>query len=85
LTAFDPLQKTEQGESSHWLTEDSGPIDSRNMLMEGAPYFRLDAEEAAAIWSKVAQAVNGWRAMAKRLGMRGTDLVDFEPALVDKT
>ncbi|MGB3289655.1 MAG: HipA domain-containing protein [Burkholderiaceae bacterium] len=67
-------------ESKTWLTEDSGPIDSRDVLMEGAPYFRLNAEDAAAIWTEVAQAVNGWRAVAKGLGMRSTDLVDFEPA-----
>lgn len=67
-------------ESKTWLTEDSGPIDSRDMLMEGAPYFRLDAEEAAVIWAAVAQAVDSWRVVAKGLGMRSTDLVDFEPA-----
>ncbi|MBO9355988.1 type II toxin-antitoxin system HipA family toxin [Bordetella petrii] len=67
-------------ESKTWLTEDSGPIDSRHILMEGAPYFRLDAEEATAIWTEVAQAVGSWRLLAKGLGMRGTDLVDFEPA-----
>lgn len=67
-------------ESKTWLTEDSGPIDSRDLLMAGAPYFRLDAAAAAAIWAEVAQAVDGWRVMAKGLGMRGTDLVDFEPA-----
>lgn len=47
-------------ESKTWLTEDSGPIDSRDMLREGAPYFRLGAEEAAAIWAEVAQAVICW-------------------------
>lgn len=67
-------------ESKTWLTEDSGPIDSRDVLMEGAPYFRLDAKEAAAIWTEVAQVVDSWRVVAKGLGMRGTDLVDFEPA-----
>jgi serine/threonine-protein kinase HipA len=67
-------------ESKTWLTEDSGVIDSRNVLMEGAPYFRLDAKEASAIWDEVARAVNGWRPMAKGLGMRDTDLVDFAPA-----
>lgn len=67
-------------ESKTWLTEDSGPIDSRNMLMEGAPYFRLSTEEAVATWAEVAQAVDGWRLVAKGLGMRSTDLIDFESA-----
>ena len=48
--------------------------------MDGARYFRLNIEEAAAIWAEVAQAVDNWRNVAKALGMRGTDLVDFEPA-----
>lgn len=69
-------------ESKTWLTEDSGPIDSRAALMDGARYFRLNIEEAAAIWAEVAQAVDNWRNVAKALGMRGTDLVDFEPAFV---
>lgn len=67
-------------ESKTWVSEDSGPIDSRDMLMEGAPYFRLGPKEAIAIWAEVAQAVDSWRLVAKGLGMRGTDLVDFEPA-----
>lgn len=67
-------------ESKTWLTEDSGPIDSRDTLMAGAPYFRLDAAAATAIWAEVAQAVDGWRVVAEGLGMRGPDLVDFAPA-----
>lgn len=67
-------------ESKTWLTEDSGPIDSRDVLMEGAPYFRLTAEEANAMWAEVARAVDSWRVMAKGLGMQPTDLVDFDRA-----
>ncbi|WP_103035571.1 type II toxin-antitoxin system HipA family toxin [Castellaniella caeni] len=69
-------------ESKTWLTEDSGVIDSQALLMEGAPYFRLDVEQAAATWVEVAQAVNGWRTVARGLGMRGADVLDFEPAFV---
>lgn len=69
-------------ESKTWLTEDSGPIDSRDMLMESAPYFRLDAEVAAAIWTEVARAVDNWRVAGKGLGMHAADLVDFEPAFL---
>lgn len=67
-------------ESKTWLTEDSGPIDNREMLMEGAPYFRLSREEAKAVWEEVVQAVRGWRSLARKLGLRSTDLVDFSPA-----
>ncbi|SIT14320.1 type II toxin-antitoxin system HipA family toxin [Achromobacter sp. MFA1 R4] len=70
-------------ESKTWLTEDSGVIDSRGMLMSAARYFRLDETQAKAIWSEVTQAVEGWRAVARGLGMRGTDLVDFEPAFIE--
>ncbi len=71
-------------ESKTWLTEDTGVIDSRDMLMAAAPYFRLDAVQAGAIWSEVAQSVAGWRAVARGLGMRGTDLQDFEPAFAQE-
>lgn len=53
--------------------------------MAVASYFRLDAAQAQAIWSEVAQSVAGWRAVARGLGMRGTDLLDFEPAFVEST
>lgn len=69
-------------ESKTWLTEDSGPIDSRAMLMEGAAYFRLDAQKAAAIWTEAAQAVDRWREVAKGLGMQRSGLTDFEPAFL---
>lgn len=67
-------------ESKTWLTEDSGPIDSRAILMDGAPYFRLTVGEAEAIWAELVQAVSRWRSVAKGLGMQSTDLLDFEPA-----
>lgn len=68
-------------ESKTWLTEDSGPIDSHQILMEGAPYFRLSAQEVTTIWDEVTRAVRTWRSMGKELGMRSSDLTDFEPAL----
>ncbi|GAA0216790.1 hypothetical protein GCM10009125_02190 [Castellaniella daejeonensis] len=71
-------------ESKTWLTEDTGVIDSRDMLMGAAPYFRLDTAQAEAIWGEVAQAVAGWRALARGLGLRGTDLQDFEPAFAQE-
>lgn len=67
-------------ESKTWLTENSGPIDSRAILLDGAPYFRLTVGDAEAIWAELVQAVSRWRSVAKGLGMQSTDLVDFEPA-----
>jgi len=40
----------------------------------------LTAEEANAMWAGVARAVDSWRVMAKGLGMRPTDIVDFDRA-----
>lgn len=60
--------------------EDSGVIDNRDILMAAAPWFRLDTAQATAIWVEVVQAVADWRAVARALGMRGTDLLDLEPA-----
>lgn len=70
-------------ESKTWLTEDAGVVDNPDMLMSAAPYFRLAVAQAKAIWSEVAQAVEGWRAVARTLGMQSTDLLDFEPAFVE--
>ncbi|MFC4414821.1 type II toxin-antitoxin system HipA family toxin, partial [Chromohalobacter beijerinckii] len=67
-------------ESKIWLTEDSGPIDSRQILMEGAPYFRMSVQEATTAWDEVTRAVGAWRSMGKDLGMRKRDLTDFSPA-----
>ncbi|TDX29831.1 serine/threonine-protein kinase HipA [Modicisalibacter xianhensis] len=67
-------------ESKIWLTEDSGPIDSRQILMEGAPYFRLSKQEAVAVWDEVAEAVETWRSLGKNIGMKSRDLTDFSPA-----
>ena len=55
------------------------------MLMAAASYFRLDTAQSEAIWSEVAQAVAGWRSLARGSGMRGFDILDFEPAFVEST
>jgi len=70
-------------ESKTWLTEDSGVIASRALLMSEATYFRLKAEQANKISGEVVQAVARWRAEAKGLGMRDTDMLDFESALAE--
>ena len=70
-------------ESKTWLTEDSGPISHRDVLMEGASCFRLDAGEASVIWNEVAQAVAGWRIVAKGLGMHAADMRDFASAFLE--
>lgn len=67
-------------ESKVWLTEDSGLIDSRAMLLDGASHFRIDEGQAEFIWQDVEQTVQTWRRVATAVGMRASDLVDFAPA-----
>ena len=50
--------------------------DKRDVIRGEVLAMRL----AAAIWSAVAQVMDGWRTAAAALGMRASDLVDFEPA-----
>lgn len=67
-------------ESKTWLTEDSGPIDNKAMLLAHAAYFRLTSADAMVIWQEVETAIKTWRALAKKLGMDASALVDFDAA-----
>lgn len=67
-------------ESKTWLTEDTGPITSKEMLIEHARYFRLEHNEAITAYQHIEKAVSGWRGLAKTLGMNASSLIDFEPA-----
>lgn len=70
-------------ESKTWLSADTGPIDSLQMLMQHANYFGLGAPGAAhAVLAEVVAAVSGWRALAvsPEIGMSRVDLDDFAPA-----
>lgn len=68
-------------ESKTWLTEDSGLIDSKLTLMDGARYFRLTQQDAVTIWAQVEAAVSAWRNVGSQLGMSSSALVDFAPAM----
>lgn len=67
-------------ESKTWLTEATGPITNKDMLLENAEYFRLTTNEATDIYNQVEKAVNQWKVVAKNLGMSASSLADFEPA-----
>ena len=71
---------SDKRESKTWLTEETGPITNKEMLLEHANYFRLSGDEATAIFNQVEQAVSHWRVLAKNIGMSASDLADFEPA-----
>jgi serine/threonine-protein kinase HipA len=71
-----------QRESKTWLTEDSGPIDSLDVLMQGAPYFGLAEGAALATLAEVQRATAAWRAEARSsaVGLKAGELKDFAPA-----
>lgn len=67
-------------ESKTWLSSETGPIDSLQMLLEHAAYFSLGAPGAAqAVLAEVVAAVSDWRALAVApdIGMTRQDLDDF--------
>jgi|SRR5690606_10374683 len=75
-------------ESKTWLTEHTGGIDSRDMLMAAASCFRLDAAQSLAIWSEAAQrrrnpgtvAATGERRRARRIpNLLATESRGFPP------
>lgn len=71
-----------QRESKTWLTEDAGPIETVQMLLEEAAYFSLSAEAALAILAEVLDAVQGWKQTAGSadVGLTAQELPHFEDA-----
>ena len=69
-------------ESKTWLSQDTGPIDSLEMLLEQAAYFSLTRAEALRAVSEVCRAVASWRseALGPAVGLRPDELDDFAPA-----
>ena len=69
-------------ESKTWLTQDTGPITSLEMLMGKAAYFGLSADGARQVLAEVLQAVMRWRteALTLEVGLRQGELQDFAPA-----
>lgn len=70
-------------ESKTWLSPQTGPIDSLQMLLDQADYFGLSAPGAALdVLREVVNAVSNWRAvaMAPAVGLTREELDDFAPA-----
>lgn len=69
-------------ESKTWLSEESGPITSVEMLMGNAAYFNLPPDAALQVLREVLDAVLGWRveAVSSAVGLRTAELADFAPA-----
>jgi serine/threonine-protein kinase HipA len=53
---------------------------SVDTLMEVAEYFRLDAEEATDVLTRVSSAVGRWRSVAATHGLQQADINAMEPA-----
>jgi serine/threonine-protein kinase HipA len=69
-------------ESKTWLSEDTGPVVSLNMLLEHADYFGLQPSEASKVLAEVHAAVSQWRSVAVSpdVGLLPTELDEFAPA-----
>lgn len=71
-----------QRESKTWLTEDSGPIESLQMLLESAAYFSFDAVGALEVLAQVLEAVLDWKqaALSVDVGLIAQEVPHFEDA-----
>jgi serine/threonine-protein kinase HipA len=69
-------------ESKTWLTEDAGPIDSVQMLLDARAYFALSEAQALVILAEVLDAILDWKQMAvtPEVGLTLHELPDFEDA-----
>lgn len=70
-------------ESKTWLSPQTGPIDSLQMLLDLANYFSLGSPDAALqVLSEVMAAVSNWKAVAMtpEVGLTRKELDDFAPA-----
>lgn len=69
-------------ESKTWLSEDTGPINSLEMLIEFSEYFALARAQAQAEAAAMVTTLGQWRTVAtsKEVGLTEKDLAAFEPA-----
>ncbi|MGQ7933298.1 type II toxin-antitoxin system HipA family toxin [Paraburkholderia sp. D1E] len=69
-------------ESKTWLTEDAGPIDSVQMLLDARAYFALSEAQAWVVLAEVLDAVLDWQqvAVTPEVGLTPQELPDLEDA-----
>lgn len=63
-----------------WISEDAGPEATIDGLMSAAAYFKVSRGRAQAILAEVEEAVAGWQAEGRALGMTAEDLDSFADA-----
>jgi serine/threonine-protein kinase HipA len=69
-------------ESKTWLTEDAGPIETVEMLLEACDYFALSRSQALVIVAEVLDAVLQWKqvALTAEVGLTAQELNAFDDA-----
>ena len=60
-------------ELTTWVSEE-GPEADLRLAMNAAPFFGLKSDDATRILGEVAAALEGWRDLARRLGMTAADI-----------
>ena len=69
-------------ESKTWLSEDTGPVTSLEMLLDYSEYFALARSEARAEAASMAAKLKQWRKVAtsRDVGLTEREIAAFEPA-----
>ncbi len=63
-----------------WISEDTGPEASIDILMSVAPYFRINRDTAIRILTEVERATSRWRQVGHAIGMSNRELDQFVDA-----
>ena len=74
-----PLEEKAR-EMTTWISEE-GPDADLDLARRAAPYFAVKPNRAETIVDEVAVAVNGWRSIARRLGMSDEDVAIYATAI----
>jgi serine/threonine-protein kinase HipA len=81
--AFDLNPNPEPGPKHLATAIDDGETEARiDTLLDVAPYFRLESEDAVAILKQVADATADWRTAASHIGLSASEIRRMEPAFV---
>ncbi len=67
-----------------WISEETGPAASIEALLSVAEYFRISDTKARAIVHEVENAVSGWKAVGKEVGMTSIEVDAFTDAFEHK-
>jgi len=78
---LNPVPLTEKArELTTWISEE-GPDANLDLARNAAPYFALDMVCADAIINEVATALDGWKSIARELGMSASDFPVYATAI----